>query len=594
MREVLLLKQLNRSYRVLNLRYSKLATAVALLVCTALLEMGGLSILYPLVRAMGSGGSSLDSLFAHVPGAAAVMGNTRREVIVLFVAVAILYVVKNGALYFAYRYSINFAMYYYRSLVRGLYNASVHKAVLEFRQDSAGSLANIICVQSGRLVDGVVRPLLVVVTESCLLVAIIIVICLIAPSLIALVLLTCGGAAVAYYTLMRGKALQWGKRRMQAAGSLQELVSSTAAGICEIKVFGQEDYLTSAVYASAVEETDMFRNLEMYQQGPRFLIEAVFIVTFVASFSLSLLSGTDLAVVLAQFSLIAAASFRILPSLNRLVGSYSSFSFNIGPALALMDTIMAAHLLVASDATTRSAGDPPVYGEGSIDLKDVSFQYPSAARPVLREVSWSIRKGERVGIIGRSGSGKSTLIELLGGLYAPTTGTVRAGGRSVSEDPKAWQAGIGYVPQTPFIMPETVRANVAFGAGGFGSDDDVWSALEHVGLATFVASLPLGIQTAIGEKGAGLSGGQKQLICMARALCRRPRLLLLDEPTAALDPANESMVLQALRHLPSATTIVMVSHRQENCHGFDSIYLCEHGTLRCVSAGLTAMTMTPA
>src|SRR6266446_4491137 len=100
MREVLLLKQLNRSYRVLNLRYSKLATAIAWLVCTALLEMGGLSLLYPLVLAMGSGGTSLDSLFTHVPGAAAVIGNTRSEVLVLFVAVAILYVVKNGALYF--------------------------------------------------------------------------------------------------------------------------------------------------------------------------------------------------------------------------------------------------------------------------------------------------------------------------------------------------------------------------------------------------------------------------------------------------------------------------------------------------------------
>ena len=128
-------------------------------------------------------------------------------------------------------------------------------------------------------------------------------------------------------------------------------------------------------------------------------------------------------------------------------------------------------------------------------------------------------------------------------------------------------------------MPSTVCENVAFDADSSGSDDAVWQALERVGLSAFVSALPRGIQTQIGEKAAGLSGGQKQLVCLARALFRQPDVLLLDEPTAALDRHSEQIVLTAIKRLPVGTTIVMVSHKLENFRDFDVIYACEHGRL---------------
>jgi ABC-type multidrug transport system fused ATPase/permease subunit len=584
MRELLLLKQLNESYRRLNLKCSRLTLALGLMLVTAVLEMTGLSILYPLVLVLGSSGRLPEVLSAYLPMPEALGRDARAQVIVLFGAVAILNVAKNVGLYFSYRYNIDFAMYYYRHLIRGLYHAYVHKSVSEFRRESAGSLANIICVQSGRLVDGVIRPLLVVVTEAILLLAISVLVFLVSPLLIVVIILTSGVAGASYYALLRAKAVKWGRRRMHAASVLQELVSNTSAGIREIKVFGKEDYLTSKIYSTATIEAAMFRNSEMYQQGPRYLMESVFVVTFASSCVVLLVAGEGLSHLLAKLSVVAASAFRILPCVNRLVHSYSSFSFNIEPALALLHAISEHELLAASPAMRGARNSPRGSGGGVIRLENVSFEYPLVNRPVLGQINAAIARGQRVGIVGASGSGKSTLIEILAGLYMPTGGTVSVDGEAVSEDPRSWQASIGYVPQVPFIMPGTVRENVAFEDEGSGRDEEVWRALETVGLSTFVGSLPKGIDVEIGEKGVELSLGQKQLLCMARALFRNPQTLLLDEPTAGLDLNNEQMVMNAIRKLPLDTTVIMVSHNTENFRDFDCVYVCEDGKLIVVTS----------
>jgi len=575
MREVELLRQLNRSYRALHLSYLRFAAAILLMLLTAMLEMAGLSLLYPLVLALQNGGQLTGSWGAATLPLA---DQGRSKIVLLLAGIAVFYVAKNVTLFFTYRYDIDFAMYYYKHLIRGLYSAYICKPVLQFKKESAGSLANVICVESSKLIDHIVRPLLVVITELMLLIGIGVVVGYVNPYLLALVVVTCGGTAGIYYLLLRGKAMQWGRLRMDASASLQELVANTAAGISEIKVFGKEEYLTSKLYDTAVVQTRMFRNLEMFQQGPRFLIESVFIVTFVAFFIVRLVLGADLSVLLAQFAVIAAASFRILPCLNRLVGSYSTVSFYIGPALSLMETIGAAdfsrevRLPVAEGAAVKVT-------RGSVVVDGVSFKYEHAAQPVLRGVDLSIAQGERVGVLGASGSGKSTLIDILAGLYDPTEGAVLADTRPVAENPRAWRASIGYVPQTPFIMPGTIHENVVFGAE-LDDSRQVLEVVRRVGLGNLMDSLPRGIESEIGAQGANVSGGQRQLICLARALYRNPAMLLLDEPTASLDRDSEEMVMQAVRGLPRSCTIVMVSHKAYNFAGFDAVYRCENGELR--------------
>lgn len=568
MREAVLFKKFHRTYKALHLKRSKMYTAVGLMLFSSVLEMSGLSILYPLVLAMGPEGSAS---LSRLPILSALSPNA--QILTLFAIVALLYVVKNAVLYFTYEYNIGFAVYYYKNLVRGLYAAHLQKPVLEFQEESAGSLSNLICVQPERQVDGALRPFLVVVSELFLLSGISLLVLFINPWLMVSVIVTCGGSVGLYYAFLRTKAHAWGRRHMSANSAQQELVSNTAIGINEIKIFGKERYLTSKLAEIVQTKTHLFHHLEMYQQAPRFILESVFMLTVLGFFWAQLSMGTSPGVLLAQFSVVAAASFRILPSINRIVNSYSNFSYNIGPAMALLDTIEQSALF---DGTHRIEPEQKVdtraLATNAIRLEKVSFRFPRAVAPVLENTSIEFVCGKRSALIGGSGSGKSTLIKLLAGLYTPTSGAVLVDGQDIALTPKAWQSSLGYVPQESFIMPGSIRENVVFGEGGAAGDETVWNALETVGFAAFVRALPDQLETKIGEKGIRLSGGQKQLMCLARALYRSPKVLLLDEPTASLDPQNEQIVLKAIEELPADTFIVMASHKHSNFRGFHSVF----------------------
>jgi len=572
MRELTLLEKLNRTYRAMGLSYGKLIWAVAMMGATSLLEMSGLSIIYPLVLMMGGG----QTRFAGFPILASSGLSPDTQILLLLSGIAVLYVAKNIALYFSYQSNIGFAIYYYRHMIRSLYGAHVHKPLLEFQQESAGSLSNLICVQTEKLIDGVVRPMMVIVTETMILAGITTLVIFINPSLIAAIILGCGSAVGLYYALLRARSHAWGRHYMGVASSLQELVGNTAAGISEIKVFAKERYLTERLHEISGEKTRMFHHLEMYQQGPRFLVETAFVVTVMIFFSALLLSGTAPATLLAQFSVVAAASFRILPSINRVISSYSNFSFHVGPATVLLDTILDSGLLTQDSSWTdepRSADKAAPPHAESVAVSDVTFAYPLGNRVTLDGINLTVRCGQKVGLMGSSGSGKSTLLKIIAGLIRPTGGAILVDGGDISKDLKSWQSRMGYVPQESFILPGTIRENIAFGTrDGALSEERTWEILRTCGLAHFVRTLPDGLETRIGEKGIRLSGGQRQLVCLARALIRDPSILLLDEPTASLDSANERLVLQAIQGIPRNTMVVMASHKLENFRGFDAIY----------------------
>ncbi|HVW20883.1 MAG TPA: ABC transporter ATP-binding protein [Opitutaceae bacterium] len=582
MREIELLKQVYRAYVGLGLKRRRLALVILMMGVTAVLEMVGLSILYPLVLALGSHGAGLSKVMAYVPFSGHFPADQRSQLALVFSLVALINIAKNVALYFTYQDNIFFATYFHRRIIAGLYGAYVLQPLADCRRQSGGELTNIVCTQSVRLIDGVVRPLLVVVTETALLVAICAVVLVVSPAFAAVTVIACGTAVVTYYILLRDKALAWGRERMDAASALHELVGNTALGISEIKAFGKEDYMTAKVAQVARLETRLFEKGEMHQQGPRFILESVFVLSFIGLFVVQVLAGTDLTVLLAKFSVIAASSFRILPSMSRLVNSYSNFSVNIGPAQTLLAQCAR---VIATTQSRRAAPDGPTFAGKSITLDRICFSYGTPnGKSVLKDLNLTINQGERVGILGPSGSGKSTLIELLAGLQVPTGGSIVVDGRPIDREIVSWQARVGYVPQLPFILPGTIRENVSFQPDDDSLDAEVWAALETAGIASFIRNFRSGLDTRIGEKGVGLSGGQRQMICLARALYRGPRVLLLDEPTAALDPESERTVLRAIDRLGGSVTIVMVSHKHQNFHGFDRIYRCENSTLSKLSA----------
>ena len=218
---------------------------------------------------------------------------------------------------------------------------------------------------------------------------------------------------------------------------------------------------------------------------------------------------------------------------------------------------------------------PVAPAPGPVELCGVRYRHPGGGG--IEHAELSIHPGEFVGIRGSSGAGKTTLVDLLIGLLTPQAGEMRIGGQPVDDAVLGgWREGIAYVPQDGFLFHDTVRRNLIWHDDAI---DDAWiqAAIRLAGADTVIAGLADGLETVIGERGAMLSGGERQRIALARALIRRPRLLILDEATNAIDAAGEAQLLERLAALDPRPTILMISHRAESLAACDRIVHVERG-----------------
>lgn len=214
-----------------------------------------------------------------------------------------------------------------------------------------------------------------------------------------------------------------------------------------------------------------------------------------------------------------------------------------------------------------------------LEMTGVSFSFANAPEPVLRDVNLQVRPGECIALVGGSGGGKSTLVDLLTGLFAPSRGRITLDGRRLAEvDQEQWRGHLGLVLQDSPLFHESVFDNIVWGEARRDRD----AAIEAAKLAhawDFIERLPQGLDTVLGERGARLSGGQRQRIAIARALYRRPWLLILDEATSALDGESEAAIQAALEELKGRFAILIVAHRLKTVAMADRIYVVEDGVI---------------
>ncbi|MBO5962707.1 MAG: ATP-binding cassette domain-containing protein, partial [Alistipes sp.] len=236
------------------------------------------------------------------------------------------------------------------------------------------------------------------------------------------------------------------------------------------------------------------------------------------------------------------------------------------------------------DISKKSASNEHLEFNESIELRNLSFRFDDNANDTLHNLSLTICKGEKVGINGESGVGKTTLLNILLGLYVPSQGGVYIDGKELQGGLlRRWQNSIGYVSQNTFLTDSTILSNIALGCDEKDVDmAQVEKCIEAASLSEFVASLPKGIHTRIGECGALLSGGQRQRIGIARALYKRANILFFDEATSSLDSATEQSINRAIESLSASNkelTIVVVAHRDSSLDYCDRIVTLEKTNL---------------
>jgi ATP-binding cassette subfamily C protein len=270
---------------------------------------------------------------------------------------------------------------------------------------------------------------------------------------------------------------------------------------------------------------------------------------------------------------------RLMP---RVVAAYSHYQGIINQ-LPAFSAITALENDCEGAAEHLDSDTQPAKLNRLLELRNVTFAYHAAMGPVIRKASLAIAAGQTVALVGPSGSGKSTLADIAIGLLRPDAGTVAVDGIDLSgSNLAAWREQIGYVSQDTVLFHDTLRSNLAW-ARRHVSEDEMWLALKLAAAEDLVRKLPKGLDTIVGDRGAFLSHGERQRLAIARALLRKPALLVLDEATNSLDNENEARVLEAIDNLHGDLTILIIAHRLSTIRRADMVYAIDRG--RIVDSG---------
>jgi len=308
----------------------------------------------------------------------------------------------------------------------------------------------------------------------------------------------------------------------------------------------------------------------IYVPTLQFIVQTVSLL--VLCFGGILVVGNDLSIgQFVQFMLYT--SLLVYPMVE--LGSVVSFFERARVSMGRINEVMSIDPVVCAGPNSFHQSS----GNGAIEFRNLTFTYKGSTEPALRDINLLIQPGQIVAILGAVGSGKSTLMSLIPRVQEAESGQVFIDGERIEEIPlAALRAGIGYVPQESFLFSESVADNISFGVE-HATPDEIEQAAADSELARDIKDFPQGYKTVIGERGITLSGGQKQRLAIARALIRRPRILLLDDALSAVDTYTEESILQNLRRIMSNCTSVVISHRVSTVKHADLILIMQDGRI---------------
>ena len=351
----------------------------------------------------------------------------------------------------------------------------------------------------------------------------------------------------------------------------------------ELVVRNRRDYYSRKISKIRYEYSDTLAEAAFMPNISKYVIETTVVLGALGLSALQFKSQ-DATHAVATLSVFMAAGMRIAPAVLRVQQAALSFRGAIGiasPTIEIIDYL--------NDKEAISPSNDDVISEhggflAAIQIKNASLTYPGRETKALNSVNLEVNPGEFVAIVGPSGAGKTSLVDVLLGVLHADSGEVSIGGLSPAEAVKNWPGAIAYVPQDVLIVNGTVKQNVALGFPSENiKDDQVLHALLLAQLGQFLENQPKGILSEVGEKGAKISGGQRQRLGIARAVFTNPKLLVLDEATSALDGETESNISDSIQALKGQVTVVMIAHRLSTVRNADKVVYMDQG--RVIASG---------
>lgn len=410
-----------------------------------------------------------------------------------------------------------------------------------------------------------------------------------------------------FFNLLGSKFKKWGKIKSESKLEMVRILNHGLGGLKETRVIGCESFFQNQMAQQARQFAQAESLFLTSQVLPRILIETALIVFIMFFISLSLIFfEQDMQEITGIMGVFAVAAMRLIPATSNLFASINQLrNSKHAVNMLYLDLRQLDEQEKKERAGTNSLRKPnsaklnsPISSSvdfipdndlamtfsNQIDLDHITYSYENSPQLAVENISLKIKKGQSIALIGRSGSGKTTLVDILLGLLDPKTGDILVDGISIYNNIRSWQNMIGYIPQSIFLIDDTVERNIAFGVPDQLIDGEkINQAIKAAQLEELISQLPQGIKTEVGERGVRLSGGQRQRIGIARALYHEREILVLDEATSALDNETERLVSEAIKSLAGTKTLIIIAHRLSTVEHCDRIYLLEKG--RVVKSG---------
>ena len=561
-----MLKIIPRAFRLKGL------LVAATILCRTLLNFMGIAALLPALYLL------LDSENIHsitwLSKIYEVFGFTTdlNFVIAICLCMVIFIVIKCLINMFLYRFERDYIYALYRYLSRNLYIDYFNRGLQFIKSSNSAVLSRNVNVICYTFVAGVLKPMAVIVSETLLFALIFISIIFYNPTIALLVMVIFAPIFLLYTTFIKQRVNQYGKIENEAQRHKFRDTVDTYRGYADIEINNAFGGMLSLFDANTDTMVSVGAKNATISTLPQIFTEIALIVGLTLLVALSVgLESADIKVLVGFF---AVAALRLLPSIRAVMSSWTSLRYNRFAIDIIRDAGIDSPATVEDNTTERMSF------QDKIAVSNLNFRFDDSQSNTLSEISFEIKKGEKIGINGASGSGKTTLFNLLLGLYTPTSGTITIDNQVLSTDNRRkWQNSIGYVSQSVFLTDSTILANITLGCKEEDIDmERVANAIEAASLSKFIDTLPNGVNTRIGECGALLSGGQRQRIGIARALYKGAEVLFFDEATSSLDSVTEHSINEAIESLAqadSSLTIVVIAHRDSSLSYCDRIITLE-------------------
>lgn len=565
-------------YTILSAKQRKEAVIVGItMLLSSFLELISVSMIYPLLNLIIDSDSAREGkytkwLFAVNPDI-----STEKVILAFGTIIIFMFLIKNiGALFFLYL-QFRFSTQFYSSTSVLMLSSYMSRPYSYFVDHNSAEMLRGITADP----SSVKTELLCVfqVMGDIISVGMLSVYLFVTSWEIALGALTL--ALICFLTIFlgfKGRIKSAGKTLRTASANMNKYGLQAIYGIKEITVSDRRSGFLRQYSAAAesMAKTSLIYNFIV--SCPDRLLEGVCMSGFIGIVCIRVVLGVQVSTFIPILGAFAMGAFRILPSVSKISSRINTIIYYQPGLQHCYDNILEARQadsILEQYEYVSEQSSKKICFENVISIENVNWRYPRAVKNVLDNLSMDIYKGESIAIIGHSGAGKTTIVDVLLGLYRPQSGTIKIDGIDIFSIPHMWRKLVGYVPQSVYLVDDTIRANVAFGVETeLVLDEKVWKSLEEAQMIDYVKGLPNGLDTVVGERGVRLSGGQRQRIAIARALYDNPDILILDEATSALDSDTENAVMGAIDALHKRKTLIIVTHRMttiRNCDRFFEI-----------------------